>query len=213
MDLSVLRNMSYGMYVLGVQNGGKPSGCVVNTAFQITTEPPVVAVSVNHGNYTNELIKNAGSFSVSLLSQQAEMETIAALGFRSGRDADKFESVTYKTTAAGNPILIRGSCGWFDCKVVGMAKQSTHTVFFGEIVEAEKFGENDPMTYAYYHQVKKGVAPKASPIYHEPEREEGKWTCTVCGYVYDGAEGPFEDLPDGWKCPLCGAGKDKFEKR
>lgn len=41
-----------------------------------------------------------------------------------------------------------------------------------------------------------------------------KYKCTVCGYIYDeGKEGvKFEDLPDDWKCPLCGVGKDMFEK-
>jgi rubredoxin len=49
-----------------------------------------------------------------------------------------------------------------------------------------------------------------------------KWECTICGYIYDPAEGdpdngvapgtPFEKLPDSWVCPLCGAGKDLFEK-
>lgn len=49
-----------------------------------------------------------------------------------------------------------------------------------------------------------------------------KWVCTVCGYVYDPAEGdpdngikpgtPFEELPEDWECPVCGVGKDEFEK-
>jgi len=49
-----------------------------------------------------------------------------------------------------------------------------------------------------------------------------KYKCTVCGYIYDPAKGdgtgnappntPFENLPGDWKCPACGAGKDKFEK-
>jgi rubredoxin len=49
-----------------------------------------------------------------------------------------------------------------------------------------------------------------------------KWICTVCGYVYDPTVGDstqdinpgvkFEDLPDSWVCPDCGAGKDLFEK-
>lgn len=42
-----------------------------------------------------------------------------------------------------------------------------------------------------------------------------KWHCTVCGYVYDPEqEGGvyFEDLPDDWTCPECGAGKDLFEE-
>ena len=41
-----------------------------------------------------------------------------------------------------------------------------------------------------------------------------KYVCTVCGYIYDEeVEGvKFEDLGDDWKCPLCGVGKDMFEK-
>jgi len=48
------------------------------------------------------------------------------------------------------------------------------------------------------------------------------WICTTCQYVYDPAVGDpdrgiaagtsFESLPDDWTCPLCGAGKDVFEK-
>ena len=39
-----------------------------------------------------------------------------------------------------------------------------------------------------------------------------KWKCNMCGYVYDeDAEGTaFEDLPDDYKCPMCGASKDMF---
>jgi rubredoxin len=56
--------------------------------------------------------------------------------------------------------------------------------------------------------------------------EEGgalaRYECQVCGYIYDPAVGDpdsgvapgtaFEDLPDGWVCPMCGASKDMFEK-
>jgi rubredoxin len=48
-----------------------------------------------------------------------------------------------------------------------------------------------------------------------------KYTCSVCGYVYDPVEGDsengiapgtaFENLPDSWTCPVCGASKDEFE--
>jgi rubredoxin len=48
------------------------------------------------------------------------------------------------------------------------------------------------------------------------------WTCTVCGYTYDPELGdpdngvapgtPFENLPEDWVCPVCGAGKDVFEE-
>ena len=49
-----------------------------------------------------------------------------------------------------------------------------------------------------------------------------KYRCTVCGYIYDPEKGDpdsdikpgtaFEELPDDWVCPVCGAGKDQFEK-
>jgi rubredoxin len=54
------------------------------------------------------------------------------------------------------------------------------------------------------------------------EEEMESWQCVICQYVYDPAEGDpangiaagtaFEDIPDDWVCPLCGAGKDSFEK-
>ncbi len=49
-----------------------------------------------------------------------------------------------------------------------------------------------------------------------------KWRCMVCGYIYDPEVGDpdsgiapgtsFEELPEGWVCPICGASKDLFEK-
>ena len=49
-----------------------------------------------------------------------------------------------------------------------------------------------------------------------------KYECSVCGYIYDPEKGDtesgvnpgttFENLPDDWVCPICGAGKDEFEE-
>ena len=58
--------------------------------------------------------------------------------------------------------------------------------------------------------------------YIKEEKIMDKYVCEVCGYVYDPAKGDpdngiepgtsFEDLPDDWTCPVCGASKDDFEK-
>jgi rubredoxin len=49
-----------------------------------------------------------------------------------------------------------------------------------------------------------------------------RYVCSICGYIYDPANGDpdsgikagtrFEELPEDWTCPICGAAKDKFEK-
>ncbi|KWZ78322.1 rubredoxin [Anaerococcus tetradius] len=56
---------------------------------------------------------------------------------------------------------------------------------------------------------------------NERRHSNMKYVCTACGYIYDPAEGDvdngiaagteFDQLPDDWMCPVCGATKDMFE--
>jgi len=50
--------------------------------------------------------------------------------------------------------------------------------------------------------------------YRREVKKMNKYKCMACGYIYDDAveSVKFEDLPDDWTCPLCGVGKDMFEK-
>ena len=65
------------------------------------------------------------------------------------------------------------------------------------------------MTYDYYHKVIKGSAPRNAPTYRSAPAVDGgsdgeEWVCTVCGYVYNDPDVPFEELPAAWVCPICG---------
>jgi flavin reductase (DIM6/NTAB) family NADH-FMN oxidoreductase RutF len=60
MDMSVLWKLSYGMYAIGTLDGTRPTGCIVNTVAQITSDNPVIAVSMNKNNFTYEAIKKTG---------------------------------------------------------------------------------------------------------------------------------------------------------
>jgi rubredoxin len=97
----------------------------------------------------------------------------------------------------------------------------THLLFIGELVQSEILDEaQEPITYLYYRQVKKGVAPKNAPTYVDTSKLEKtttgsafkKFKCTACGYIYDEAkEGKkFADLPNDWVCPACGSEKEDF---
>ncbi len=218
MDTKLFRDMSYGLFILGCQTPeGQITGCTVNTVFQLTSQPPVLAVSVNHQNYTNEIMKKTGRVAISVLSQEADIAVIGGMGFRSGRDADKFADVPHVVRPDGLPILTEGCCGAFICRVTDTKELSTHTLFFCEVQEAWHTGQGKvpPMTYAYYHSAKNGTEPPTAPTYiaPEPPKQSGDvWVCSVCQYEYKG-DIPFEELPEDWVCPICKQPKSKFQRK
>ena len=86
MDQTVLYQLSYGLYAIGVMDGQNPTGCIVNTVFQITSDAPSIAVSINKNNYTMEVLKQNPQFGVSILSEDVPPEVIGNLGFSSGKE-------------------------------------------------------------------------------------------------------------------------------
>ncbi len=211
MNADIFRDMSYGVYIVTTMDGDRPAGCTANSVMQITSSPATVAASINHDNYTNSCIEKTGKFAFSILAEDSDPSLIGGFGFRSGRDADKFEGVEYEM-AEGVPV-IKNTCGYVVCRVIDKMETATHTVFLGEVIAGEVYeGTGDAMTYAYYHKVIKGKSPKNAPTYlpDQEEKEEGaktKYVCSICGYEFEG-----EELPADYKCPVCNQGADKFTR-
>jgi len=226
MNLKALYAISYGLYVIGSRKGDRLNGQIANTVIQVCSEPPTISVCINKGNLSHEFIKHSGAYTVSILSQDTPLSFIGSFGFKSGRDSDKFDGVNYRIGQTQAPIVLDNSLAYLEAKVINDVDVGTHTIFVGELVAAEVLREGEPMTYAYYHQVKRGTTPKTAPSYIKEQKaaapKAAKYTCTVCGYVYDPEKGdpesgiapgtPFEQLPEDWVCPVCGAAKDEFEK-
>jgi len=226
MDLKALYKLGYGLYIVSSKKGKKFNGQVANTVFQITSQPPTIAVSINKTNLTYEYIKQSRVFTASILAQDTPLAFIGHFGFKSGRDMDKFKGINHKIGVTEAPIVTDHTLAYLEARVTQEVDTGTHSIFIGEVVGAEVINEGEPMTYAYYHQVKRGTTPKTAPSYIEEKKEApakmAKYKCTVCDYVYDPEQGdpdggikpgtPFEKLPDDWVCPVCGAGKGEFEK-
>jgi len=226
MDPNALYKISYGMYVVNSIKEGKLNGQIANTVFQVTSEPPAIAVSINKTNLTYEFIRKSRIFTVSILSKETPMNYIGRFGFKSGRDIDKFEGVNYKLGKTGAPVVPEYSVAYLEAEVADIVDIGTHTIFIGRIIDSKKLSDDEPMTYAYYHEIKKGKSPKAAPTYVEENTKEAgvmkKYKCKICGYVYDSEKGdpdggiqpgtPFEQIPDDWVCPVCGASKEDFEE-
>ena len=211
MDKKVLRNLSYGVYVVTSKDKDRNIGCVANSIMQVTSTPAVIAVSINHDNYTNRIIKETNKFGVSILKETSDARIIGTFGFKSSADTDKFDGINFKEISE-IPVL-EDTCGYMICKVIDMMETSTHTVFLGEVIEADDYSNENAMTYKYYHEYLKGSSPKNAPTYEETsisqvdkDSKKSKWKCSVCGYIHEA-----DELPDDFKCPICGVGKEYFE--
>lgn len=163
MNKKAIYNLSYGVYVVTTWANGKPTGCTANSAMQITSSPATIAISINHDNYTNECIKDTGVFAINILGENCDPLVIGNFGFKSGRDNNKFEN--------NDPLIknflpvVKDASSYITCKVVDTLETSTHTIFLGEVTDADVLNDDTPMTYAYYHNVIKGKSPKNAPTY------------------------------------------------
>lgn len=165
MDKQAFFKLSYGVYIISSTSGGKYSGQIANTVFQVSSEPPTMAVCINRQNLTHEFIAESRSLAVSVLSENVPMTTIGLFGFKSGRNVNKFEKVNCKTGITGAPVVLDFSVAYFELKILQAIDCGTHTLFVGEVIDCGSLGDDPPMTYAYYHQVKGGKSPKAAPTY------------------------------------------------
>ena len=211
MDKKVLRNLSYGVYVVTSREKDKNVGCIANSIMQVTSNPSVIAVSINHDNYTNKVIKENNKFGVSILKETTDAKIIGTFGYKSSKDIDKFDGIKFKEILE-IPVL-ENTCGYMVCKVIDTMETSTHTIFLGEVIEADDYSTENAMTYKYYHENLKGSSPKNAPTYEETitsqvdkESKKRKWRCSICGYIHEA-----DELPDDFKCPICGVGKEYFE--
>jgi len=168
MNTKAFYSIGYGLYLVGSKSDTGVNAQTANTVFQVCSEPPVIAVSINRKNYTHELITKSSVFSVSILSQDTPLPFIGNFGFKSGRDANKFADVRYRAGQTGAPVVLDNTLAYIEAKVINSLDVITHTIFVGEVVDCDVLTDGTPMTYAYYQQVKRGTTPKSAPSYIEP---------------------------------------------
>ncbi len=201
LDNSAVFKLTYGLYVLTAREKGRDNGCITNTAGLITDNPKRIQIAVNKANFTHDMILRTGVFNVSVLNVDAPFTVFQQFGFCSGRDTDKFASVSYDNRTENGLRYIPENCNAvLSGKVVESYDWGTHTLFIAEVTEAHVLGDEPSMTYQYYFD---HVKPKPAPA---SEKKAG-WVCKICGYVYEG-----EELPADFICPLCKHGAEDFER-
>ena len=220
-NYEILFKITYGLYAVCSGSRSQGNGFISNTVFQVASKPAKIALGCSKDNYTAGIIEKYGNFSVSILHQDTDSELFGILGYKSGKDINKLEGMKVKYGETGAPIILDDCIVYIECKVTDKFDVGSHWLFIGELVDAQTVDESAiPLTYDFYRKEKKGKAPKNAPTYIEESEDEGtagngaRYKCAACGYIYDEEkEGvKFDDLPDDWKCPLCGTEKENFFK-
>ena len=165
MDLKALQKISYGLYIICSKNNEKINGQIANSIFQVTSDPPTIAVSINKKNLTHNCIDNCKYFTISVLSENTPLKFIGNFGFKSGRDQDKFKEINYKLSDNNIPIVLDYTTAYFELSLLKKIDVSTHTIFIGKVTDAEILSSDPVMTYEYYHICKGGTSPKNAPTY------------------------------------------------
>ncbi|HDR50331.1 MAG TPA: High molecular weight rubredoxin [Mariniphaga anaerophila] len=219
MKYKAFHKLSYGLYIIATRFNGENAGYVGNTAFQVTSDPPKIAISCHKKNASTDKILQSNIFSLSVLNKESSTSLIGEFGFMSGSEVDKFRNVETKTATTGAPVVLDSAVAWFDCKVVSTHDVGTHILIIGEVVDSEVISDDEPLTYDYYREKYKMLAPKNAPTYIEKEKldekkdktigdnkpedetepeddvkeketkEASSYTCTICGFQYNPEEG------------------------
>ena len=204
MGIKAMYKLSYGLFVLTARKADKDNGCIINTAIQAALSPNQLSICVSKANYTHDIIKKTGEFTVSVLSQNAGFDLFKHFGFQSGRELNKFENFSKcKRGANGIYYITEGTNAYISVKVTKTNDLGSHTMFIGEISDMEVLSEVPSVTYDYYLN---NIKPKPQAVGTTPDGQT-VWRCIICGYEYVG-----EELPEDFICPLCKHPASDFEK-
>jgi ferric-chelate reductase [NAD(P)H] len=129
----------------------------------VTSERATVAVCINKQNFTYELIEQSRISAISALAKNTPLRFIGGFGFRNGREINKFQGVNFKMGRTGTRIVLDNSVAYLEAEVLQEIEVGTHTLFVGKVVDADLLNGEEPMTYAFCHEVKRGTTPSSAP--------------------------------------------------
>ena len=124
----------------------------------MANDPLRIAISVQNNNYSKEIIEKTKAFNVSVLDKNVPFETIRRFGMQTGREVYKFADFnSVKRSFNGLNYVTENTNAFFSAKVVNSIDLGSHTMFIGEVTEAQVLSKEQSCTYSHYH---KEIKPK-----------------------------------------------------
>jgi len=132
---AVMRGFPAGVAVVAVDAPGGRLGLTVGSLASLSLRPPLVGVAIALEAAMHELLRETGTFGVSLLA--GDQEAVAQHFARGVPPIALWHGIEWRPGSTGAPLL-DGAVGWLECRVAAEHPAGDHTLFLGEVVSAER---------------------------------------------------------------------------
>jgi flavin reductase (DIM6/NTAB) family NADH-FMN oxidoreductase RutF len=150
--LPILGKLTYGIYVLTSHFEETINGMIASWVSQISYDPPLMMVAVHPHRYTHELIQKSGHFALNFLSRN---QRDLLHRFKGPDPAAKFTSISWRKGETGCPIL-EECLAYLECVVRERHDPGNHSLFIGEIINAQIFFHEEPLSTLDYEGIYTG---------------------------------------------------------
>ena len=141
---TILRMIPYGLYVLGTGEGSEISMATVNWVTQTSFAPPLVVMGVKSDSRAHELLKGSRKFALSMLKTGQKDQAYAFFKHAVPEDG-KVNGFAFSSAGNGCPTL-DDAAGFVAGEIVEIVERGDHSIFVGEVKEAVKNADAEPLT-------------------------------------------------------------------
>lgn len=120
--------------LIGSRHGDEWNGMTQSWVTQVSMEPVLIAISVDHKAVTNRLIRDGGAFSVNLWDRE-DTRVFRRFSTPAERDGRTLNGRPVRIGVSGVPIF-EEAVAWLDCRVTKVVDVGTHDLFLGEVIGA-----------------------------------------------------------------------------
>ena len=186
----------------GFGAGAEDAGNGIAAGDAIGLQPFILLIQEHRGRGARAVVavNETNHFALMVFGKNDNPDIIKTFGFSSSKEMDKFAKYDYFEELEIK--ILKSIIGYMLLEKVDTIENETHTLFIGKVIDANKFKEDEAMTYSYYQEHKEEL------LRVRTEKGKTAWVCSVCGYVYYG-----EELPDDFTCPVCLMSKKYFNQK
>ncbi|UYB35849.1 flavin reductase [Arthrobacter koreensis] len=138
----VVGHFASGVTVITTSHDGRLYGTTASAVSSLSMDPPMMLMCLNRSSSTHDAVRAAGIYVINILADHQE-----DLALRFGRKgADKFSGVGYTVSEHGGVPVLEDVLATITCVVTEAPQGGSHTVFFGQVVDARAASGN-PLAY------------------------------------------------------------------